>query len=226
MATFEEVGKILLNLASKYPASNFSRENLRPYAESLADIPADLLAAAADQCIAEMDGKSGDFFPSVPRLRSKALDLQLSTMGIPTAAEAWAQVQKAYQYVDGVLCSDGFRLNDACRKSGTAEYWPAIYAYKNHMETCDKCQPGGFREVYDHPAVENAVRMLGGRDGLLTDNPVADRARFVDAYREVISREVRNAGMMPSARAYIENRQKALGDGGISGLVKRLEVKE
>jgi len=205
MATLEEVGQILFSLAAKYPAANFGRENVRPYAEALADIPADLLSAAADQCLSEMDGKSGDFFPSVPRLRSKALDLQLAAMGIPTPAEAWAQVQRAYRHVDGALCADGFRLSEACRKAPTTEYyWTAIMEYRAHMQTCEKCEIGGFREVYDHPVVENTVRLLGGRDALLTDNVSADRARFIEAYREVIARETRNAGMMPRAREYVQ----------------------
>jgi hypothetical protein len=72
------------------------------------------------------------------------------------------------------------------------------------MKACSVCTEGGYRELYASPAVAECVKMLGGRDMLLTDNPTADRARFIEAYREIVARERKKAGMLPQVRAYID----------------------
>jgi hypothetical protein len=45
---------------------------------------------------------------------------------------------------------------------------------------------------------------LGGLDAILTDNPVADRARFIQAYDEVLEREQSIVGAVPEVRKFIQ----------------------
>ncbi len=60
-----------------------------------------------------------------------------------------------------------------------------------------------------HPLVEKAVRYIGGWRYLsASDNPVADRAHFVKAYKQTVDREVEDLRMLPQVRERI----KALAD--------------
>ncbi len=52
----------------------------------------------------------------------------------------------------------------------------------------------------------------GGRDVILTDNPVSDRKQFIDAYREVIARERMKMGMTPTVARFVEDNRPLLDD--------------
>lgn len=90
MATSEQVAKVLAVLAAAYPHFRLTEETVAVYARTLGDLPWDLLQAAALQCIAECER-----FPSVAAIRRKALELQAQAEGVPTAYDAWREVQEA-----------------------------------------------------------------------------------------------------------------------------------
>lgn len=59
------------------------------------------------------------------------------------------------------------------------------------------------------PIVDQAVRMIGGWTSLaMSENPVSDRARFVDAYRMVRERQVKERLLLPD----VQTQMKALAD--------------
>lgn len=181
----------------------------------LKDLPCDMVQAATVQYLSE----SNPFFPTPGTLREKAMDLQLLAMGIPTAGEAWGMVLAANHPADPVFCEEGATLRDAV--SGSESYWLALREYSKHLDDCRVCDLGGYREKYGHPAVAEAVRCLGGREAILTDNPVSDRARFIDAYREVIAREKMKMGMTPAVAEFVENNRPVL----VAESVKQLSEK-
>jgi len=187
----------------------------------LKDFSPEHLKAAAAQYLG-----TGTFFPTPGNLREAAVDLVLSAKGIPTAAEAWANVQDAYKYVEPSFCEAGWNLRNealnAQRFHNGEMYNLAIGFIWEHEETCSACKPGGFRDVYNHPIVAEAVRRLGGRDALLTDNTAADRARFIEAYKEIVARERKEVARIPEVTAYIEDRRAALETGEQGEIMKQL----
>ena len=48
-----------------------------------------------------------------------------------------------------------------------------------------------------------------------TDNPVADRARFTDAYKEIVMRERGKAGMTPNVKRFVNERTNTLLAAGV-----------
>ena len=172
---------------------------------------------------------AGTFFPTPGNLREAALDLVLSARGIPTAAEAWGNVQDAEKYLEPAYCRIGWELRqsalDANAEQDGAKYNQSIHEQIIHEQTCRQCKPGGFQEVYNHPVVAEAVRRLGGRDALLTDNPAADRARFIEAYNEIVSRERKEASRIPEVADFIEQERNRLALSAPSESIKQLTAK-
>lgn len=59
---------------------------------------------------------------------------------------------------------------------------------------------------FSHPLVTKTVRVLGWRDLCLSENQVADRARFVQAYEQFVERANRDMSMLPTVSGYIETK--------------------
>jgi hypothetical protein len=64
----------------------------------------------------------------------------------------------------------------------------------------------GFRDGHDasgwsHPWIESAIRQSGGWYSLrMSENQVADRARFLEAYKEIEKREAYDSVTLPQVR--------------------------
>lgn len=89
-----EVAKIVGALAAAFPHAQVTEETLRVYVAALADIPLDVLAVAANQCLAECE-----FFPTVARLRDTALSLTTDLERQATPFAAWGEVVEAIRRV-------------------------------------------------------------------------------------------------------------------------------
>lgn len=118
-------------------------------------------------------------------------------------------VMAALQPVESIFCVDGGTLRGSYIEKQSAV---TLNLYERHMDFCGICKVGGFQENYRHPAVAEAVRLLGGREIILTDNPMSDRARFQDAYREVVARERMKMGMTPVVAKFVEDNRPLLLD--------------
>lgn len=66
--------------------------------------------------------------------------------------------------------------------------------------------------VFSSPLIERTVENIGWRNLCLSENQVADRARFVQAYEQLLSRAVAEDMMLPEVRGYIEARGGVLLD--------------
>ena len=56
---------------------------------------------------------------------------------------------------------------------------------------------------FESPALAEAVKRLGWRQLCLSDNPVSERARFLDCYRRIVESEVQQALMPPAVQKLI-----------------------
>lgn len=180
-------------------------ETLESFYDTLGDLPRETLFAAVNQY------KSGaTWFPTAGEIRNQAADLQMLVFGVPTAAEAWAEVLAPERAIPAAYCSEGDRLR-RLSENANGDYWKIIAEYTKHRENCAECKDGGLKKIYSHPAVEKTVKRLGGIDAILTavSMRAADRARFIDAYKEILAKEKKVAMMPASVRSYLEGVKRA-----------------
>lgn len=199
MANKQEITQALMGL-QHLPNSPIHDMNVAQivaqYEADLGDIPGEILGAA----VIHYRTSSSPFFPTSGQLREKAVELLLLAMNIPTAGQAWAQVINANRFVDSVWCEEGARLFHGADGKTGGEYWEALLDYKLHMENCTACTQGGFKEVYDHPVVEQIVKELGGSDTLLNGDISVCRSHFIRGYNELVQRHVKLQTMAKPVR--------------------------
>lgn len=58
--------------------------------------------------------------------------------------------------------------------------------------------------VWSHPLIERAVRAIGWRNLRMSENPVADRARFLQCFEQLQERAARENMLLPEVRGYLE----------------------
>lgn len=67
---------------------------------------------------------------------------------------------------------------------------------------------------FSHPLVAKAVSVIGWRDMCLSENTVADRSRFIQAYEQLEQRAMRDGIMLPEVKKYIGAGQAKALDAG------------
>lgn len=223
MATKQTVYKII-SMLSFFPNCPITKDNAQAINEmfyaALGDIPDEFLNAAYVQYI------SGDrpFFPTNPgTLREIAFDLELTANHVPTASQAWAMVIKGPTELRARWCETGALLRDTLLESNHENYGTSRSAYYAHIDACGICCPATRPGEYEHQIVTEAVRRMGGRDAILTDNVAADRARFLEAYREMVINERKILQMVPQVRAMLESKDRpSLIGGSVTALAAKL----
>ena len=223
MASVSEITKILTGLVF-LPNCPIEEGNAADVVESyhrvLGDLDAGILQAAADSYLAG----SVPFFPTPGLLREKVVELVKMGAGIPTAGEAWAMFLEGFRNVSPVWCDEGARLRDAIEGQQGRAWADAVAASRAHDLDCLVCAGPGEVEEYGHPAVAETVRRLGGRSAILTGNPMSDRARFQDAFREVIAKVTQQLSLPITVHAMIESQQARLVSGQIQDLAGLMSV--
>jgi hypothetical protein len=58
---------------------------------------------------------------------------------------------------------------------------------------------------FSHPLIAQAVRQMGWREMCLSENQIADRARFIQCYEQLMSRATKEDMLLPEVRGYIES---------------------
>lgn len=164
--TLTTVG-ILTTLAACFPGFSLTPETTEVYARLLADIPPAELNAGAMQC-----ATTQRFFPAVSELRGAVADLRRRKSGVPSAAEAWAEVCRA---------GNGTR-NELVDENGA---WVILK----------------YRYQWSHPLVERVARLLGWPDHFpASDIESVDRAHFTRAYDQAVSDAVKTETLPPALR--------------------------
>ncbi len=170
MADYEEVTKILGVTAAAYPNFKLRKETIDVYAQDLADVDADVLAAAATQCRRECE-----FFPTLTALNKKVeAIMRLARGGTHDAAEAWCQVCAAIRFNErgvgywqnkdacdpiAVLAANAFGLTRIAvrleENAGTdfAQFRDTYNSFSNRQAEIERL----------HPAVLEQIEQLAGR---------------------------------------------------------------
>lgn len=110
----------------------------------------------------------------------------------------------------GVICHVSTQLHKELEGVIAGEYLLLIKKIAVHELECRVCKQTTFNSEYAHPMVERTVNSLGGLDAILSDNPVADRARFVQAYSELLEREMSVVGMTSDVREFVDRESTRL----------------
>lgn len=58
---------------------------------------------------------------------------------------------------------------------------------------------------FSHPLITQAVRQMGWRELCMSENQIADRARFLQCYEQILSRAAKEDMLLPEVRGYIES---------------------
>lgn len=149
---------VLEFLMNAYPNKEIGEETINIYLKLLADIPADLLKAAALAHVTK-----SQFFPTVAELRDAGAGLMERASGVPNAYDAWHEV---------------------CRAISTHGHY--------HLPE------------FSHPLVKKAVDACGGWKTLcMSENQIADRARFFQVYEVYQGRQQEENRMLPEVASMI-----------------------
>lgn len=149
---------VLEFLMNAYPNKAIGEETIQIYLRLLADIPADLLKAAALAHVTQ-----SQFFPTVAELRDAGAALMERALGLPNAYDAW---------------------NEVCRAITT----------HGHIRTPE----------FTHPLIKKAVDACGGwRTLCMSENQIADRARFFQVYEVYQGRQQEEHRMLPEVAGMI-----------------------
>lgn len=210
MATRQDIFNILQRV--KYlPNSPINEKNVDQIVEMFFVILKDLSFDLLDKAALFYLGQDVPYFPMPGKIRSKALELQMIALKIPTPAEAWGMVIKRNRHQPGVICQVSAQLRKEIEGVATSgEYFLLIKKITSHESECRVCKPTTFNSEFAHPMVERTVKILGGLDAILSDNPVADRARFVQAYSELLEREISIVGMTSDVREFVDRESTRL----------------
>lgn len=58
--------------------------------------------------------------------------------------------------------------------------------------------------AFSNPVVDRAVRALGWRQLCLSEDPISDRARFIQCYEQLLERALTEEMLIPEVRGYLE----------------------
>lgn len=159
---------VLEFLMNAYPNKAIGEETIQIYLRLLADIPADLLKAAALAHVTK-----SQFFPTVAELRDAGAALMERALGLPNAYDAW---------------------NEVCR---------AITTHGHYR-----------RPEFSHTLIQKSVDACGGWRALcMSENQVADRARFFQVYETYQGREKEDNRQLPEVSSMIAALSERLGAG-------------
>lgn len=163
---------VLEFLMNAYPNKAIGEETIQIYLRLLADIPADLLKAAALAHVTK-----SQFFPTVAELRDAGAALMERALGLPNAYDAWNEVCRAIT-THGHYRTPEFthplikRAVDACGG------WRTLCMSEN--QTADRARFFQVYEVYqgrqqeEHrmlPEVAGMITHLAGRLSAGTEQP-------------------------------------------------------
>lgn len=182
MATSLEIGLMLGVAMASYPNYRKPGEDdfltmTEAYTRILGHLPADVVAAAFDLAVT----RSVDFLPPAPKVLEAAGQLAVRGSGSNdnAAFEQWGEVERHIRDY-----SPDFPTNDPRYASNYAA------------------------ARFDDPITQAVVEMFGGIRMLhASDNPAADRARFIEAYRTQVRRAGEQYAELP----------------GVSEMTKKLE---
>lgn len=82
-------------------------------------------------------------------------------------------------------------------------------AYAAWEEVCRQIQINGGdfgKPVWSSPLIAQAVGYLGWRNLRMSEDPISDRMRFIQAYDQLVARAEKEEMLIPEVREFIEDR--------------------
>jgi len=178
-------------LMARYPSTrSWSRDEIALTVEQYALGLADLDPAVVT---AAFEHIGGEWFPALPRVREAVAQITAGQVG-QTPADAWQQVL------------------DAIRKVG------AFGGYTNQVEAGMSARDGMPGVIAD-PLTQAVVSAIGWNTLCLSDNPTADRARFLEMYAQKRVSAVELAKLTPASRQVVQRLTVAAGAGALKQLM-------
>lgn len=185
LATLVYLGAMYPQFASKLQKKDWDRMTTA-YLDILGDLPADLLRRAGAEA-----AKKGTFFPAASEIRAAAIEMRDAAEHLPTAQDAWAEICRIKDQ-GGITVSQ--RLAWVTFPDGTREQ-VCVFTERRAPE----------RDDWSHPLIDQALRGIGGWNMLMdSDLPAAERARFLEAYKDCLKRYRDERDMLPQVREAIE----------------------
>lgn len=109
----------------------------------------------------------------------------------------------------------------ACQVPPAAEAWGEVM---QKIRTCGHILYGGSVPEFSHPLIGRVVSYLGWNDLCLSENSIADRARFIQAYEVELNRQREDLRFLPETHAFVEKLQAGEGAEQVKQLVARLAL--
>lgn len=171
MTTQAEITKLIASMSIFFPNFDLKKGFPEAYFTILGDLPYDALEAGAKAYIS----RDNAFFPSAGQWRKEAADIMVGRLKIPSAYEAWENVNSEMR-----RCGNYYDYRDCKGPDGKL------------LET--------KRPEYIHVLVQRAVEIMGYRELYMSENVMADRAHFFKVYESLLSRAVEEATQLPVVR--------------------------
>lgn len=193
--------KVIALLIAAYPHQDFPVDTINAYKLMLADIDPDLLEGATLHCITT---NTKNFIPGIAELRQATVDIQMMNSGMPVGIIAWGEVQRSITsggHIVGTICKEGESFAFELSGKNGDEYKAIATKWNSHRDKCDLCVDSHDEKIkYSHPAIQRVVDAMGMRYLRESDNHVADRAHFLKAYEQVVTREAKEIVTLPQIK--------------------------
>lgn len=148
---------------------------------------------APEVVMAAFEHVGGEWWPALHRVREAVAQITAGQVG-STAVDAWQQV------------------TDAIRRYGTfCRYNDQVDAGMNARD--------GMPGAIEDPVAQAVVSAIGWNVLCTSDNPTADRARFLDLYEQKRSGAIEHAKLTPAARQVVQQLRIAAGAGSLKQLM-------
>jgi hypothetical protein len=226
VATPHEIEQALHQLRDRFPEAVLDEETAQRYADGLAEVPGDMLLRAAT-------GWDQSFFPTVTDLRRAAKAKQIGRV-LATLAAAYPRFElpvetlRVYTRLLSDIPGDVLEAAALQHASNNA-FFPTVAELRAAAFSLAEQavqQPSGFEaweEVtraisrygylrepgvdfqWSHDLIGRTVAALGGWKFLCeSENPQADRARFLQGYDVFVQRQRDSQRMLPMVRGQLE----------------------
>lgn len=178
-------------LLARYPSTrSWARDEIALTIEQYALGLADV---TPEVVMAAFEHVGGEWWPALHRVREAVAQITAGQVG-QTPADAWQQVL------------------DAIRKVG------AFGGYTNQIEAGMNARDGMPGAITD-PLTQAVVSALGWNVLCLSENPTADRARFLEMYAQKRASAVELAKLTPASRQVVEQLRVTAGGGTLKQLM-------
>jgi hypothetical protein len=173
------------------------------YADALSNLSNETFEMAIKYCVQE-----SPFFPKPADILKAAIRLEKLINGVPSAEEAWEDLQKAYApRMITVYCREHDRLEDMAAGQDPEHYWDHINNLKLHEASCKECHQEVKEYPFLHSLVRDAAMSIGWPNRIDLVNIGITHAQFIKIYQARVDLLAENAKMMSEIKEHVEGQK-------------------